>query len=139
MVANVLLHHRPGNTCPIGKASSRHGGSQLVPWIDQNLATIREREGRAIAGFSMGAFVAVRHAAHRPGLFRFVLGMSGGYDLEDLRMRSAVTGSMAIEEFPPDGAFGAPSDASWNVNNPWHRVQALRDTDTVLYAGSYPR
>lgn len=109
---------------------------QLIPFIDRNLRTIREREGRAIAGFSMGGFTAIRHAVHRPGLFRMAVGLSGGYNLEDLRMRGAVTGSMQIEGFPLDGAFGGPADGSWNFNNPWHRVGALRDIHTVLYAGT---
>ncbi|TQJ04290.1 alpha/beta hydrolase [Amycolatopsis cihanbeyliensis] len=109
---------------------------QLVPWIDQNLNTIREREGRAIAGFSMGAFAAIRHATHRPGLFRFAAGFSGGYNLEDVRMRTAVTGSMEIEGFPLDGPFGAPGDGSWAFNNPQHRVGALSGVHTVLYGGT---
>ncbi|MBP2479185.1 S-formylglutathione hydrolase FrmB [Crossiella equi] len=109
---------------------------QLIPWVDHNLNTIREREGRAIAGFSMGGFTAIRHAVHRPWLFRFAAGFSGGYNLEDLRMRTAVTGSLPLEGLPENGPFGAWNDPSWNFNNPWHRVGALRDIHTVLYAGT---
>lgn len=108
---------------------------QLVGWVDDNLSTIRDRHGRAIAGFSMGGFVAIRHAAHRPWLFTFAAGFSGGYDLEDPRMRAVVTGSLPLEGLPADGPFGAPWDGSWRFNNPWHRAAAFRDIHTVLYAG----
>jgi len=108
---------------------------QLIGWVDQNLSTIRHKYGRAIAGFSMGGFVAIRHAAMRPHLFAFAGGFSGGYDLEDLRMRAVVTGSLPLEGLPMDGPFGAPWDGSWNANNPWHRAASFRDIHTVLYAG----
>ncbi|SDC33870.1 alpha/beta hydrolase [Actinokineospora iranica] len=109
---------------------------ELIPWVDENLNTIRAREGRAIAGFSMGGFTAIRHATHRPWLFRMAIGMSGGYHLEDPRMRTAVTGSMQLHNFPLDGPFGAPWDGSWGFNNPWHRVSGLGGVHTVLYAGT---
>ena len=50
------------------------------------------RTGRAVAGFSMGGTTAIRHAAVRPDLFSFAAGFSGGYDLQDVRMRGVVTG-----------------------------------------------
>ncbi|MBY8848045.1 esterase family protein [Saccharothrix sp. MB29] len=109
---------------------------ELIPWVDANLNTVRAREGRAVAGFSMGGFVAIRHAAHRPGLFRMAIGMSGGYDLEDQRMRVAVTAPLVEKGLPLDGPFGAPWDGSWGFNNPWHRVGALRGVHTVLYGGT---
>ncbi|RKT55315.1 alpha/beta hydrolase [Saccharothrix australiensis] len=109
---------------------------ELIPWVDQNLNTIRAREGRAVAGFSMGGFVAIRHATHRPWLFRMAIGMSGGYHLEDQRMRAAVTGPLPQKGLPLDGPFGAPWDGSWGFNNPWHRVGALGGVHTVLYAGT---
>ncbi|WP_436500440.1 alpha/beta hydrolase [Actinokineospora sp. HUAS TT18] len=109
---------------------------EVIPFIDRNLNTIRAREGRAVAGFSMGGFVALRHATHRPGLFRMAVGMSGGYNLEDPRMRAAVTGPLPLKGLPLDGPFGAPWDGSWAFNNPWHRVGALSGVHTVLYAGT---
>ena len=108
---------------------------QLIGWVDTNLSTIRHRKGRAIAGFSMGGVIAVRHAAMRPHLFSFVGGFSGGYDLEDVRMRATVMGSAVLEGLPADGPFGAPWDGSWRFNNPWHRAASFRDLHTVLYAG----
>ncbi|HEX7134037.1 MAG TPA: alpha/beta hydrolase-fold protein [Iamia sp.] len=108
---------------------------QLIGWVDANLSTIPNRTGRAIAGFSMGGTIAIRHAAMRPHLFSFAGGFSGGYDLEDPRMRGVVTGSLFLEGLPPDGPFGAPWDPAWRANNPWHRAASFRDIHTVLYAG----
>ena len=109
---------------------------QLIPWVDANLSTIPDRTGRAVAGFSMGGVTAIRDAALRPGLFSFAAGFSGGYDLEDVRMRGVVTGSLFLEGLPPDGPFGAPWDPAWAAGNPWRRPEALRDVHTVLYAGT---
>ncbi|HEV7719644.1 MAG TPA: alpha/beta hydrolase-fold protein [Iamia sp.] len=109
---------------------------QLIGWVDANLSTIPNRTGRAVAGFSMGATTAIRHAAMRPQLFSFAAGFSGGYDLEDARMRGVVTGSLFLEQLPPDGPFGAPWDPAWADNNPWRRPEAFRDIHTVLYAGT---
>jgi len=33
-----------------------------VPWIDLNLRTVAKKEGRAIAGLSMGGFGAIHYA-----------------------------------------------------------------------------
>ncbi|HEU5151355.1 MAG TPA: alpha/beta hydrolase-fold protein [Iamia sp.] len=108
---------------------------QLIGWVDANLSTIPDRTGRAVAGFSMGGVTAIRSAALRPHLFSFAAGFSGGYDLEDVRMRGVVTGSLFLEGLPPDGPFGAPWDPAWSASNPWHRAAAFRDVHTVLYAG----
>lgn len=109
---------------------------QLIPWVDANLGTIPNRSGRAVAGFSMGGVTAIADAALRPDLFSFAGGFSGGYDLEDVRMRGVVTGSLLLEGLPPDGPFGAPWDPAWAAGNPWRRPEGLRDVHTVLYAGT---
>ena len=109
---------------------------QLIPWVDANLSTIPDRTGRAVAGFSMGGVTAIADAALRPDLFSFAGGFSGGYDLEDVRMRGVVTGSLFLEGLPPDGPFGAPWDPAWAAGNPWRRPEALRGVHTVLYAGT---
>src|SRR5690606_25000391 len=56
---------------------------QLIPWIDWNLNTIDRKEGRAIAGLSMGGFGAIHYAQQRPDMFAFVASFSGALNLED--------------------------------------------------------
>lgn len=109
---------------------------QLIGWVDQNLSTIQHKNGRAIAGFSMGGFIAVRAAAVRPHLFAFAGGFSAGYDLQDIRMRATIHGSELLEGFSGYGSYGWPWNSAWSFNNPWHRTAALRSVHTVLYAGT---
>jgi len=47
---------------------------ELIPYIDKNYRTIPSREGRAIEGFSMGGFGALKLAFKYPELFCSVVG-----------------------------------------------------------------
>jgi enterochelin esterase-like enzyme len=42
---------------------------ELVPYIDTQFDTVKDREGRYIGGFSMGGFLALETAFHHPDLF----------------------------------------------------------------------
>ena len=53
---------------------------ELIPDVDKRLRTIAERRGRAIAGFSMGGYGAVKFGFKHPELFAFVASMSGALD-----------------------------------------------------------
>jgi enterochelin esterase family protein len=76
---------------------------ELIPYVDSRFATLGRREGRAIAGLSMGGYGALRYALDRPDLFCAVASLSGALfkprqrldadDIEDLH-----------------GAFGDPFD-----------------------------
>ncbi|MDP3857630.1 MAG: alpha/beta hydrolase family protein [Stagnimonas sp.] len=55
----------------------------LLPWIDAHYPTIARREGRAVAGFSMGGYGAMHYAARRPDLFVAVAGFSPAVDKTD--------------------------------------------------------
>lgn len=50
--------------------------NELVPAIDSRYATSSTREGRAVAGISMGGYGALRWALESPELFRVVGGLS---------------------------------------------------------------
>jgi len=51
--------------------------NQLVPWIDANFRTYAEYDGRAVSGFSMGGFGALKYAAKYYGHFCSVSAHSG--------------------------------------------------------------
>jgi S-formylglutathione hydrolase FrmB len=111
---------------------------QLIPWVDANLRTIARKEGRAIAGLSMGGFGAIHYAQQRPDLFAFVASFSGALNLEDSGIRAVVTEQAAQNFFPIDGPFGWPFwplDGIWNANNPLRRADRLRGVQVALYAG----
>lgn len=58
---------------------------ELIPFVDQNYNTIKEREGRAITGLSMGGHGAMMISAKNPELFIAAGSMSGVMNI-DYRM-----------------------------------------------------
>ncbi|SEQ96520.1 alpha/beta hydrolase [Actinokineospora terrae] len=117
---------------------------QLIPFVDANLRTIANRDGRAILGHSMGGFGALHYAEHRPELFGYVGSMSGGLDLRNPVMRGVVVTTELIEAsgVPTVGAdaiFGPPVwpfDGIWNAESPAHNVAPLRGMGVALYTGN---
>ncbi len=51
--------------------------AQLLPWIEANFRTYAEYDGRAVSGFSMGGFGALKYAAKYYGHFASVSAHSG--------------------------------------------------------------
>jgi S-formylglutathione hydrolase FrmB len=112
--------------------------NQLIPWVDANLRTVASKQGRAIAGLSMGGFGAVRYAQDRPDLFAYVASFSGAVDLGDSGTRSVITEQAGQSGFNPYGPFGnpfAPFDGTWNAVNPLNRAGRLAGVGVALYAG----
>ena len=62
-----------------------HITREVVPFIDYYYHTRREREGRAIAGLSMGGHGALSLAFRHPDLFGAAGSMAGGLDLQPFR------------------------------------------------------
>jgi len=113
--------------------------NQLIPWIDANLRTIAAKNGRAIAGLSMGGFGAVRYAQDRPDLFAYVASFSGAVDLGDSGTRTVITEEATRHGFNPFGPFGNPFwplDTTWNQLNPLNRANRLHGVGVALYAGA---
>ena len=113
--------------------------TQLIPWVDANLRTVAAKDGRAIAGLSMGGYGAVRIAQDRPDLFASVASFSGAVDLGDMGTRSVVTEQAIESGFPSDGPFGNPfwpNDTVWNQQDPMKRPTRLKGLQVLLYAGA---
>lgn len=53
----------------------------LIPHVDSSYRTIAAREGRAIAGLSMGGLGAMKFALRYPQLFAFAASFSGAFDV----------------------------------------------------------
>ena len=53
---------------------------ELIPDVDNRFRTFRERNGRAVAGFSMGGYGAVKFGLKHPDLFALSASMSGAFD-----------------------------------------------------------
>lgn len=75
----------------------------LVPAVDRTWRTAGRRDGRAVAGLSMGGWGAVRFAMLRPDLFTAVASMSGALITETWAATPEWAGLFV-------GAFGRPVD-----------------------------
>src|SRR5947208_149311 len=51
---------------------------ELIPQIDTTYRTVGTRDGRAVSGFSMGGYGALRFAFRYPELFSSVVTVAGG-------------------------------------------------------------
>ncbi len=98
---------------------------EFIPYIESHYSIRRERSARAISGFSMGGYGALRFAFAHPELFSSVSAQSAAL----------------MTELPQHGnsgplgtAFGNPIDARhWNENSPF--VLAKRNRAKIRASG----
>jgi S-formylglutathione hydrolase FrmB len=117
---------------------------QLIPWIDSNLRTIANRQGRAIAGLSQGGFCSMSYAARHPDLFETALSYSGApdtaYDLEaQLLVTPVVNGTeVFLDHAPANAIFGdrLTNEINWAAHDPTTLASNLRDTNLFMYTGN---
>jgi S-formylglutathione hydrolase FrmB len=115
--------------------------NQLVPWVDANFPTYAEADGRAVAGFSMGGFGALKYMATHPDLFASVSSHSGPADLRhDLgAVGHWANVSSAAVELGGGTVFGVPWDeAKVSRDNPAENIESFRDKRIFLSAGTGP-
>ncbi|MFI6937667.1 alpha/beta hydrolase [Streptomyces sp. NPDC050418] len=115
--------------------------AQLLPWIDANFRTYAEYDGRAVGGFSMGGFGALKYAAKYYGHFASVSSHSGPASLRrdsGLVVHWANATSAALDL---GGAmvYGAPWDeARVSADNPVERLDSYRNKRVFMVAGTSP-
>lgn len=74
---------------------------ELVPYIDNNYKTIKDRKGRAITGQSMGGHGAMYLAFRNQDLFSCVGALSGGVDIRPFPKNWGLAVKLGpIEEYP---------------------------------------
>lgn len=110
--------------------------NQLVPWIDANLRTNAVKNGRAIAGLSMGGYGAFHYAFVRPDLFAYAGSFSGAVDVEETGTQLVIWQQSQSNGLPSYGAFGDTDSSNWSVNNPIDNVEKFRGVYLDMYAGS---
>ena len=126
---------------------------QLVPWIDANFRTQGTREGRAIAGLSMGGFGALSIAGRFPEVFGQVGSFSGPPNIQDITVQQVViantltllTGAAYVSTQKGHAwmakdvqdVFGAYSSDGWRSHNPqvMAPVYGQQHVQMALYAG----
>jgi len=113
--------------------------SQLVPWIDSNFRTYAEYDGRAVSGFSMGGFGALKYAAKYYGHFASVSSHSGPASLRrdgGLVVHWANASSAAVE-LGGGTVYGAPfwNQARVTADNPIERLPSYHHKRVFLVCG----
>jgi S-formylglutathione hydrolase FrmB len=127
----------PGNSTP--QNWKTYHMEQLVPWIDLNLRTVAKKQGRAIAGLSMGGYGAIHYAELYTQYFLYGASFSGVLDLLDTRSQNIILGLPGPGK-PLIGPFGYPdapvSSNGWFAESTLTRAAELRDIYIALYNGN---
>ena len=79
---------------------------ELIPDVQSRYRVLAERKGRAIAGYSMGGYGALKFALKYPEMFEFAAAMSGAFDAP------ARTDDLSIMK-----TFGPPDSPTRKTNN----------------------
>jgi S-formylglutathione hydrolase FrmB len=117
---------------------------QLIPWVDHNLRTVAQRQGRAIAGLSQGGFGALSYAARHPDTFISAGSFSGAPDI-DYNPIVAVGATAVIEAtavgldgVEPDAMFGSrlTNEINWQGHDPADLAANLRGMDLSLFTAT---
>ncbi len=116
--------------------------AQLLPWIEANFRTYPEYDGRAVAGFSMGGFGALKYAAKYYGHFASVSAHSGPASLRrdfGLVVHWANITS-AVLDLAGGTVYGAPNwdQARVSADNPIERIPSYQNKRIFLVAGTSP-
>jgi S-formylglutathione hydrolase FrmB len=111
---------------------------QLLPWIDSHYRTIPERDGRAIAGLSMGGGGTMHYAARHPDLFTAAAAFSGAVDSNTVPVQLLIETSGMQDGHPPGAVVGhrATEEVRWRGHNPWDLAENLRGMFLQLDTGN---
>jgi S-formylglutathione hydrolase FrmB len=98
---------------------------ELIPDVDTRFRTLASREGRAVAGLSMGGYGSLKFGLKHPELFAFAGSMSGALAaaswLPDEKLPAFVRPSIARVYGPPD----APDNETRKSNDIFRLVREL--------------
>lgn len=125
---------------PTGEGPQRwatHHLDELRPWIEEHYSTRTDRDGRAVAGLSMGGFGAMHYAFLHPELFGFAASFSGAVDLRHPGISGVVLASPLAHQGVPGDIFGMriAEEARWIAHNPVDNASNLRGVEIVLRTG----
>ena len=90
---------------------------ELMPCVDEMFRTIPQRTGRAVDGFSLGGFQAIKIAAQRPDLFCSAGSFDGTFLYATQGGRSVRAQDRVLRNPMFDPAFGVPRDLEYVAAN----------------------
>ncbi|HYZ92398.1 MAG TPA: alpha/beta hydrolase family protein [Actinomycetota bacterium] len=111
---------------------------QIVAWTDRNLRTVARREGRALAGLSMGGLGTMSYASRHPDLFVSAASFSGAVDTNHLGARVLIEDVSGPAVGPEKSVYGlrAMNEINWRGHNPWDLAANLRGMVLGIYGGN---
>ena len=112
---------------------------ELLPWVDATFATTGQASRRAISGFSMGGFGALKYAAKYPELFASVSSHSGPADLriQDGAVVHWANFTASATDLKGGTVYGIPWDqARVSADNPVEHVESYRGKRVFLVCGT---
>lgn len=111
--------------------------NELIPWVDATFRTHAEYAGRAVSGFSMGGFGALKYTAKYYGHFASVSSHSGPASLrrQEGLVAHYINGTGILDSGRP--VYGIP----WRENlvsadNAVERIESFRNKRIFLVAGT---
>ncbi|GAA3209603.1 hypothetical protein GCM10010468_27070 [Actinocorallia longicatena] len=115
---------------------------QLLPWVEANFRTFAEYDGRAVGGFSMGGFGALKYAAKYWGHFASVSSHSGPASLrrDNGMVVHWANATSAALDLGGGTVYGVPlwDQARVTADNPVQRIESYRNKRVFLVAGTSP-
>lgn len=109
---------------------------QLIPWVEARFRTRAFRQGRAIAGLSMGGFGAMSLAARHPDMFISASSFSG---IVDSNVNPEFDETLFVMDGgSPDSVFGdrQAQQILWRAHNPADLARNLQGLSLSLYTGN---
>lgn len=97
---------------------------ELIPFVDSNFNTIKNKNGRAICGLSMGGFGALHFGAKHPQLFSSASSLSGVLNIKKYAGQKQIL----------DTAFGSVENKNiWNENDLFLIVENFRNQVEIKF------
>ena len=113
---------------------------ELIPWVDATFRTFPEQAGRAVSGFSMGGFGALKYAAKYSDKFASVSAHSGPANLRSGWAKNLI---FLWANITSHFEFGYPVYGRWpwkqdriSADNPIEHVDSYRDKRIFLIDGT---
>lgn len=118
-----------------------HHIRELIPWVERTYRVRTDRQGRAVAGISMGGFGAMSYAARHPDLFAAAASFSGAVDSNTFDPAGPIASDLRTvyeEQKPPASIWGdrTTQEVRWRGHNPWDLAENLSGVRVTLRTGN---